>query len=418
MKLKLFSLLFLVMAIQYKALPQDPAWVRDNTWFFDNFTQAELSWDVFRETFIGVAPAPSGDFDLMFYHALYKTELAKAGHCHGMDVMAVMMMKNGGHLGFCHPPYAYAGTISSPAVDTFGPTNPTLKRAIQIMHGYQISHGFLSHLLDVINEGGNRDGNYAFQQVNYFLAKNDPCVISVTKGISPADGGHVLIPFYTEDIGGVKKIFVYDPNRSYYNLTDSANGREFYDLKRNYIQVYPSGKWVYHMGGSSGFWKGDPGSDGNCIVIPISIAGRRDRLPQSLLADASYTLNTIFIFAKEATVEQITEPASGRRLFRPGSHDWETGEKQRMKNVLPFVPLGNNAPKPSGTQVYFVRGNRLLDIQLRVKGPYKIGMWFNGKHTEIKGTGDGGITHFLTPWAVKTAMYRLPKSSLIKGALK
>lgn len=397
MKNKLLAILIILFA--GNSFAQDPAWVKENTWYFDNFKKDTLPWSIFRETYIGVAPAPAVDFDALFYDLIYQTELAKAGHCHGMCVMAMLMMKNGGHLGYCHPPYMYTGEIREPdAGDTTGPSDPNLRTAIAITHGTQLNHGFLSFLLDLIAIGKNRDGRHAFQQVVYYLAKNDPPVISVTQSLSPADGGHVLIPFFTEDLGATKKIYVYDPNRTYYK--PGADGKEFYEGRNNFILVNNStGTWSYNMGSET--WTGSPDAlnGGNCIVMPISIVGRKDRLPQSLLAEGAYAINTIFIFGEDVKLEQVTDPGNQRRLMNDARTGWETREDKRLKNVLPFIPAGirSTAKKSSNTTVYFARGTRALDLQIRARGPYRIGLLFGGKYIEYKGTGNGNIRHIRTP---------------------
>src|SRR5690242_13477983 len=109
---KYFILLFaaaILVTAKPKAQDPDPEWARKNGWSFDNFTKDSLTWAMFRETFIGVAPAPSADFDQVFYDAIYKTKLSSPGLCYGMDVMELLMLKNGGHLGYCHPPFTYSG---------------------------------------------------------------------------------------------------------------------------------------------------------------------------------------------------------------------------------------------------------------------------------------------------------------------
>ncbi|HTE11914.1 MAG TPA: hypothetical protein VK645_13110 [Chitinophagaceae bacterium] len=386
-------------------LAQDPNWVRDNTWYFDNFVKDTLPWTIFRETFIGVAPQPSGDFDQLFYSQIYQTKIAGPGHCYGMDVMAMMMMKNGGYLGYCHPPYMYSGTIASnsagpgnPSNDSIGPTDPNLKTAIEIAHGNQITHSFLSFLLDAIAISKNRDGRYAYQQAEYYLAKNDPPIVSITENLSPADGGHVLIPFFVQNLVAKKRIYVYDPNRSFYK--PGLDGHDFYTMDSNYIEINSaSGAWKYNMGSSANHddWKGDPGSGGNCIIVPLSIAGKKDRLPQSLLAEGAYAINTIFIFG-DVQVEQITDPVNKRHLLNKQGTDWETNKKRRLTNILPFIPMGGAGTAESKkTAIYFVRGQRRLSLQLRPYGDYRIGMLFGGRYAELKGFGDGSSQFFLTP---------------------
>src|SRR5688572_25193366 len=125
----LILLLTVTFFFNAKTIAQDPDWVKENTWYFDNFVKDTLPWTMFRETFIGVAPAPSADFDQFFYDGIYQTKLAGPGHCYGMCVLALMMMKNGGFLGYCHPPYTYSGSYASPAKDTLGPSDPNLNTA-------------------------------------------------------------------------------------------------------------------------------------------------------------------------------------------------------------------------------------------------------------------------------------------------
>jgi hypothetical protein len=386
----------IIFFLSYESFAQDPKWVKENTWYFDNFVKDTLPWTAFRETFIGVAPQPSGDFDLLFYKELYSTKLADKGHCFGMDVMALMMKKNGGYLGFCHPPYVYSGTIDTPSPttnDTIGPADKNLETALDIIHGNQINHGFLSFLLDVIAIGKNRDGRYAFQQVNYYLAKDDPPVVSITKSFSPADGGHVLIPFYTQDLGATKRLYVYDPDRTYYK--SGADGKDFYENKNNFIEINSSsGEWKYTRASGS-TWTGNPGGGGNLICIPLSIAGKKDRLPQSLLAEGSYALNTIFTYG-DVKIEQISDPASQKHLFKPNSKEWETDEHVQLKSVLPFIPLdGNSFVKPGRKSAcYFTRGQTALDFQFRAYGDYRITWIFQGRIMELKGASNSAVQHF------------------------
>ena len=368
---------------------QDPLWVRDNTWYFDNFTQPEVGWDVFRETFIGVAPAPSGDFDLLLFETIYKKKLFETGHCFGMDLLAMMMYKNGGHLGYCHPPYIYAAESPSPAAGTTGPSDLTLRRAIQIMHGNQITHRFLLHLLDVLTQNQQRNGNYAYQQYVYYTAKDDPCLISITKSVSPADGGHVLVPFFAEDLGGgAKRLYVYDPNRSYYEA--GIDGHDYYHGRHDFIDISASGNWSFMMADST-IWTGNPGSGGNCIVIPVSIAGKKDRLPQSLFAEGAYALNSIFIFGKNTRVRQIAQPESGRQWLDARGADLEPDTLKRLSNVLPFIPQTGGRPDTTENQLYFIQGDKPFEITLDAadEAGYRVGFMGARAYLEVSATGCG-----------------------------
>jgi hypothetical protein len=396
-----FFILLLLFVLHAGSKAQDTNWVKNNTWYFDNFIRDTLPWSIFRETFIGVAPAPAADFDQLFYSLIYQTKLAGPGHCYGMDVMAMLMKKNGGFLGYCHPPFTYSGSYadntnpsSMPNNDTVGPTDRTLRTAIEIVHGYQINHGFLSFLLDVIAIHKNRDGRYAYQQVDEDLARDDQPIISISGGLSPADGGHVLIPYHTETVGSIKKIYVYDPNRSWYK--SGPTGHDWYTAKNNFIQVNATtGAWTYTMCCDT-VWAGDPGSGGNLLVIPLSIAGRKDRLPQSLLADGSYAINTIMIWG-DVRVQQITDPLTQKHFLDDAGRSPEPCEEKRLDNLLEFMPLGdNNVLLGKGrSKAYFFRGAHPLQLQFHAYGKYRIGMIYHGNYYEVKGTGNGKLQSFL-----------------------
>jgi hypothetical protein len=318
-----------------------------------------------------------------------------------MDVMAMLMKKNGGFLGYCHPPYVYNGAIftntnpsGTPSNDTIGPTDLNLRTALEIVHGYQINHGFLSFLLDVIAKHKNRDGGYAYQQVDYYLAKDDQPIISISKQLTPDSGGHVLIPYFTETIGSTKKIYVYDPNRSWYKA--GANGHDWYTNRNNFIEINAStGAWKFSWCCNGTFWQGDPSSGGNLLVIPLSIAGRKDRLPQSLLADGSYAINTIMIWG-DVKVEQISDLSGQKRYLNSDGTDIEPCEENRLNNIMPFIPLDEQLPsKGTGkTNAYFFRGSDPVKLQYRAYGNYKIGMIFHGKYYEVKGIGKGEVQFF------------------------
>jgi hypothetical protein len=360
----------------------DPEWAKRNTWYFDNFPKDSLPWSMFRETFIGVAPEPSWDFDRVFYDELYKTKLSRPGNCYGLCVMALLMMKNGGHLGYCHPPYVYTGGDGPP-------DDPNLETAIEIMHGYQINHGFLSFALDVIAIGKIRDGNYAFAKVKEYLAKNDPpiiCISASTGGIT-GDSGHVVIAYACTESGTTKKIWVYDPNRSWYK--SGAEDHDWYASHSNFITVNAStGSWSFPFSATN-LWFGDPGSGGRILTVPLSVAGKKDRLPQSLLAEGAYALNTILIHGNVG-VEQIKDPVSGRQLVNDAGTDMEQSEEKIMNNLFGFMPFSGGRSLPTGKdRTLFFKGSNPMQIRFKATGKYKIGMMYQGKYYEMSGTGNG-----------------------------
>lgn len=339
-------------------------WAKIHGWFFDNFKTPELSWDLFRETFIGIAPsqAESFSFDNLFYELIYKKKLSEPGNCFGIDLLALLMQKYGGYLGFCEPPFIYPGDfISADWPTSKGPSSDELRKAIYLVHGHQINHRVVLNYLDVVAQNKQRDGNYAFSQIQSYLQKQDPCIVSITKDWAPGADGHAVIGYDTQVSGGTKKIFVYDPNRSYYE--PGADGKTYYDTDKNTINIKSStGEWEFLMAGTSGTYKGSPGSGGNIVIIPLSLAGPRDRIPQSVFADASEALTKIFIMGEGAEVAQITD-AQGRRFLKPGTREIDTDPATAMRNVVPLIPFSQDSGR--SPQVLFYRGNEPIEIEVR-----------------------------------------------------
>lgn len=386
MKAIIKNMLLFLLLVGLTFPGQAQHWAETNGWSFDNFKQAEFDWDLFRESFIGVAPtqASSANFDNLFYEAVYKT-LPEDGHCYGIDLLALMMLKHGGYLGYCHPPHVYAGSLGD------GPTDPQLRHAMQLMHGQQLTHRFLLHILDVIAINKNRDGNYAYAQFEHYKAKDDPCIISVTKTLNPDDGGHAVIAYDVLDLGATKRILVWDPNRSYY---ESPVDKAYYDSGSNFIEITTAtGEWSFLKSDEATPWTGHPGGGGNIVTIPLSVAGKRDRLPQSLFADIADALTKIFVYADDAELEQIIDD-QGRRLFLPGTHEPDTSTVTGMRNVMPFIPLtgGNNQHK--GPKVYFYRGNDPIEITVSSKsGGYRIDVMGQRGYISLVAPSGQGFEH-------------------------
>ena len=55
-------------------------------------------------------------------------------------------------------------------------------------------------------------------------------------------------------------------------------------------------------------WTGNPASGGNLVLMPFSIMNVKDRLPQSLFADAAEALGKIFIYGNNGTLQAIHTP--------------------------------------------------------------------------------------------------------------
>src|SRR5258708_17959433 len=85
-----------------------------SAWQFKNLKDPTFSWDLYRDTFIGIPPNEdplSSPFDVLFYENLYKSKLSESGNCYGMSLLSLMILQNGGHLGYCAPIPQYSGDI-------------------------------------------------------------------------------------------------------------------------------------------------------------------------------------------------------------------------------------------------------------------------------------------------------------------
>jgi hypothetical protein len=358
-----------------------------NGWHFDNFDTTELPWDIYRETFIGIPPTKdpfSSAFDVLFYDQVYKDKLSENGNCFGLSLMSLMMLKNGGHLGYCLPIPQYSGDIFGSS--TTGPSDPGLKRAINTMHGHQVNMPTLQLILDLIAKGKNRDGEYAFDSFQSAKLKKDPTLVSITKSLSPADGGHTIVGYDAQDLGGGnRRIYVYDPNRTWGDPAD----RTWYQTGQNYVAI--SGhSWSFTMQ-SGEVWSGSPASGGNLIITPISVTGPHSRSPASLGDQIiGQILNAIFISGSNAEVEQVTDGA-GRRLFKPGTLEVDSDPATGMLWMLPWYPSDQRNRWKPGPLVLFHLGGARGALELRVKaGPEGYTLRSLGPRGMITVTARGG----------------------------
>lgn len=316
-------------------------------WFFVNFDTPILEWDRYRETFIGIPPERdpvSNGFEVLFYDQVYREELSSGGNCYGLSLMSLLMRKKGGHLGYCLPVHQYAGDSLPPYN---GPSDPVLLRRINQMHGHQVNLPSLRFYLDIISQGKNKDGVYAWQQADYYLQRDDFVMVSITGSTSPQDGGHTMVVYDISEVMGEKRIWLYDPNRSWYN----EEQRLFYTANipsnaSNCIRIEDNGDWWFEKasddldtdGNEFETWSGGPGGGGNIMIIPVSVAAPRTRSPVSLGLDSvAEFVNTFTISGEGAELRQVTA-AGGRRLFQPGGKEIDIHPDTGIRNVVPWFP--------------------------------------------------------------------------------
>jgi hypothetical protein len=320
-----------------------------NGWRFVNFTDPTFSWDLYRNTFIGIPPSEdpwSSAFDVLFYEQVYKSKLSADGNCFGMSLLNLMIQANGGYMGYCAPVTQYSGD----PISGMGPTDPMLRRAINIMHGHQVNLPTVQFLLDIVAKHFNRDGAYAFDQFNYWQSRGDLTLVSITSDLNPSDGGHTLIAYKAVDLGGGnKKLFVLDPNRTWGNPADQS----WYTSESNFIQI-TNHAWSFDMGGST--WSGDLGSGGNIVITPASISGPLSRSPASLGDTVIGTLlNTLLLSGDSAQIVQVTD-GQGKRLYKPGTQEIDTDPSTGMMNMLPWFLSDQSKPNQVGGVLLFQLG--------------------------------------------------------------
>ncbi len=384
MKSIIFSFL---MILGFYAQAQDTNFVKFNTWSFDNYTidASLITWDMYRQNYIGIPPThgDANPFEQAIFDHVYKPELFPKGLCFGMDLMAVQMMRYGGYDGFCAPAFIYPGVFND------GPVDPNLREAISMQMGRQLGHRFLLHILDLISQAKNRDGRYAYAQFIYYQSKKEPVTISITKSITPLDGGHALLPYFAEDLGATKRIYVYDPNRCYHYEDDPASTnlehKSWYLNRENFIEINASnGHWKFYMADSTvtpfgELWEGSPSSGGNLVVCPLSIMNIKDRLPQSLFADASEAIAKIFIFGKGVDLSQISTP-DGRFFIDKSSNDLNMDSQTALRSIYPFIPINGGLPLSQDSKLYFINGEQHIDVSVKSnKDGYKV-QFFSDKN--------------------------------------
>jgi hypothetical protein len=281
---------------------------------FRNFVDSMFSWDIYCHSFFGVPLDPNltwatATFDRLFYELAFKTKLpdpagnhSGAGNCFGISLMSLMMNRFGGYYGYCSPTNAYKGDTNwnNPA----GPNDRNLRRVINIMHGRQLSVAALETYLDQAQSGHSQKSYNGYQLAEEAIAKEGPCLVSISAQANPADGsgGHTLIAYgVTKDSGGHGRIWVVDPNRLW--VVPTPKDRGWYQGDSNHIDCdLGSGSWRFRMAGFTADW---PVGAGNIIIIPLSLVGPPGRVPSSLGLSMGDLLNKLFL--SDGTGERCDE---------------------------------------------------------------------------------------------------------------
>jgi hypothetical protein len=271
---------------------------------FRNFVDSMYSWDIYAHSFFGVPLDPTNTwatatFDRLFYELAFKTKLPDpagnhtgAGNCFGISLLSLMMNRFGGYYGYCSPTNAYKGDTNFYGAK--GPYDQALRRVVNIMHGRQLSVAALESYLDQAQSGHSQKSYFGFPLAQQAIAKEGPCLVSISAAANPADGsgGHTLIAYgATENPVGHGKIWVVDPNRLW--VVPTPRDRAWYLGDSNYIDCnLGTGSWRFRMAGDTLDW---PTGAGNLIIIPMSLVGPPGRVPSSLGLSMGDLLNKLFL---------------------------------------------------------------------------------------------------------------------------
>ncbi len=345
-------------------------YARLNGWDFDNWSTGTATWDLFKRTFIGVR-----DDDLMdvAHWELYDPNVTGKGHCFGMCLLSLAILKEDGHMGFCKPPYIYDGTE--------GPDDPELDTAITILHGHQFGHTMINWMTERIMSGELTNGKTAYDDVEYYLSMDDPPIISIIVG---EGSGHAMVPYRCEEISSSEwRIYVYDPNRPYRVTSD------YYDLDSNYIKIEAAGphyEWAFEMDGGT-MWEGDNSGIFKTFIFayPFSEVLQPQRNPFELGAVLE-DLNEVFV-GGDARITQLSND-KGERLYKSGIHDpaaeLEDHPEKRINNVIAFPFVGGGDGNPDA---YIVKEHTDNDLKIDVESTgecYRFFLTGNGRLIKVE----------------------------------
>lgn len=335
-----------------------------NGWIFENWGEtSEFSWDLFRRTYIGINPTHDcieAPLDCAFYE-IFKN-CASGGNCGGMSLLALAMFKHGGWMGFCGPADFYSGVSQ--------PDRTDLYQAINILQSRQFSASGIENFMDVVDSGNLNNAITAYNTVTSHLGSGDYCVLSIANDAIGEDA-HTVIPYATNQVGGTRYIYVWDPNSPYDDY-----GPSHYDAGLNRMVINSATDWQYVQrdGYTTGTrtYNGQP--TGWCFAVPMSKVLRKARHPLALdmVLDG---LMALFV-SGPGTVAQV-EDEEGRRLYTTDASihtsrgELEADPARRLPGIARWPWYAGNGDGQPG-ELYFLRGpttHRRLKITLAGQKP-------------------------------------------------
>lgn len=388
------TLIITFVAVIFLAIPlyagdefvENHCWKFRNTTYFTNAAgDTVLPWEVYTRSFIGICPDSTiakveCPLDYAFYHAYNAAFAVASGNCFGMSLLANIIYKEEGHMGFCKPVYTYSGGVN-------GPTSAKLCTVITVMQCHEWSHSGIMWMAENITGTHAKDPNYAYEQVEYYLSMGDLPVLTLVRDLSFV--GHTLIPYKVVEVGSKRYIYIHDSNKWY------PNNADYYDNDSNYIEIDKgSDNWSYIWEGST-TW-GSP--SGYIFATPMSIVKAASRNPLQLggITDA---MNHIFLTG--ASISQITDD-EGHRFYKTSSNshnklsDIEENPSLKLKNV--FRMPTTSAPRKirssiksrkNAPEIYFAIGSEGKNLNFEIAS--------TGKKYKFEMAGKDNIIRLITP---------------------
>jgi hypothetical protein len=395
-----FGVIFLLQSFILPAYCQHFA--EENGWYFNNWKDDILSWEVYSKSYIGIPPTRDEEnykAECGFYDEYFKG-LAKTGNCFGMVLTSMIIQKEGGYKGFCPPLPQFSGELDKITNETDdGPSNSELRTLINTMQGHQLGNLVVNYIIE--NQSFFHSGNGGTELANAItrgLNNGDPTLLCITEEILTTNmAGHTLLPYAVEtNDDNVSKIYVYDPDRSWY----SSNWKEWYQSGSNFVTVDIDGKWSFKR--SSGItWE-----RGYIFTIPLSKIGPTDAPPFSGIGDLS-TRIVMILSGDGADIVQASDER-GKRLFIPGSIRIDMNDTTGKLGLYPLISWGQDSITKERSKQIFISKNLFPDeLDLRLKpGNNKWELYFIGKNKVIRIKAKGIIGTSLV--SIKDLEYSSP----------
>lgn len=244
-------------------------------WFFHNWGEkSDFSWDLYRETYLGIYPTQdygAAPLQCAFYDKAFKI-CAQGGNCGGMSLLALAIFTYGGYMGFCAPASFYGGDFVGDLPELYrGPDRADLHRAINVLQARQFSSPGIENFVQLFRAGDINNAHLAFQCVEELIAQRDYPVISLNDDTF-GPKGHTLIPYRTEEQGGEQFIYLWDPNYPHNANTCHYAGETCRLVIRGPTDWFydPAPGQGHRFSGAGGGW---------CFAIPMSLVLRKSRAP-------------------------------------------------------------------------------------------------------------------------------------------